>query len=441
MKEEAQQWLKENRSDVVLVEDGWGGGCNAKSRFRCVSCGHVWSTHFYCIKKGSGCPQCANRQLSLQRSGSLEQAVVFLEKNKKDIDILSWGGGNKKRSTYKCRICGYVWESTFRSFVNGSGCPNCANIAISKKKSMTEEEAVNWLVSRNVPISILKWGGGSNKKSRVKCSCCGYEWGALFANIKRGRRCPVCSKKELAEKLATTVEDATLWLQQHGRHMEIIRWGGTAISSSEFRCLLCGRVWKSTFMSIKRSKKGCVCGRRYSESDAVSKLEETNSTIHLIEWGGMASKESMFRCSICGHVWKKRLSSVLYGCGCPACNRNGKRYVIDNNGFDSSWEAISFLYHQYRGDSVIRPVFGDKTYSYCYLIGSRLHRAYPDLIVNEKIIEIKPENGGRYDDERERTEAKKIAHPDILWYNEKDIEKQKKWLIARGIDVEAYRVL
>lgn len=104
---------------------------NAKTKVfvRHESCGYEWWTNPSTLRKGHGCPKCAN---NLKKSTNDFQLEI------KDYEILGEYGGNKEKIRVKHRACGYEWKTRPNDLLSGYGCPRCAHINSKAEKQMAD---------------------------------------------------------------------------------------------------------------------------------------------------------------------------------------------------------------------------------------------------------------------------------------------------------------
>ena len=174
---------------------------------------HYQSTVFRRVKRGAGCPYCANSRVYVgyndlatkrpdvaaewdyERNGELTPQWVMVTTNKK-----AW---------WRCKKCGHCWEALISNRGRGSGCPNCRY-----KKSVTTRHnnnlKNNGSFADNYPDLLKDWdyeknnktvyptdvSFGSNLRVYWKCHVCGHEWRSSINNRARGARCRKCSYKE-----------------------------------------------------------------------------------------------------------------------------------------------------------------------------------------------------------------------------------------------------
>ena len=104
-------------------------GSNKKVWWVCQN-GHEWEAVISSRNRGNGCPYCSGRKLL---SGMNDLATVYpliAEEwnHEKNGDLLpsQITSRNNKKVWWKCRECGYEWETRIVHRANGHGCPVCS---------------------------------------------------------------------------------------------------------------------------------------------------------------------------------------------------------------------------------------------------------------------------------------------------------------------------
>ena len=129
-----------------------------------------------------------------------------------------------------CNICGNDWKSTvYNNFVNGKGCPKCANNA-----KLSENEASDTIreiaASKNVMFhnfcdrdgNKINYNGTNNTYLNLECKICGNIWTTTtYASFKRDKYgCPRCHTSYLEEDIFKLL-DANLEVEfQYNRYYD-----------------------------------------------------------------------------------------------------------------------------------------------------------------------------------------------------------------------------
>ena len=112
-----------------------------KVKFKCSVCNYEWEAipDTLLNNKNPGCPKCANRVPVTEK-----EFIERLERVNNRIEYQGGFNGMLKKIPFKCKACGYEWESTPSAIVNQyKGCPRCMS-------SHGEIRVINYLESRKV---------------------------------------------------------------------------------------------------------------------------------------------------------------------------------------------------------------------------------------------------------------------------------------------------
>lgn len=151
------------------------------------------------------------------------------------IQVLGTYVNNKTHIRVVCQICGHEWSPTPDSLQQGKGCPSC-----SGKLKRTQEQFVGELAERNPNVEVLGEYKSSDKKVRVRCRKCSYEWEARAIDLLNGSGCRKC-----AGTLKKTTEQFIDELSTKNPRIEVL---GEYVSSKtpvKVRCSGCGKVWEA----------------------------------------------------------------------------------------------------------------------------------------------------------------------------------------------------
>lgn len=101
-------------------------------------------------------------------------------------------------------------------------------------------------------IEILGTYQNSNKRIRVKCNSCGYEWFAVPANLLAGDGCKKCGTKVTHGKF---IKEHSLFVEQMRQvnpEIEILGTYTGRHNPIKARCRICGFVWEPIASSLLR---------------------------------------------------------------------------------------------------------------------------------------------------------------------------------------------
>lgn len=126
---------------------------NTKVLCRCKVCNNEWMGRPAELKRGAGCPKCADRRLTH------EEQVAAIAKVNPNIKVLEKIVKDKTKVSCRCRVCGYKWSAAPCNLKCGRGCPKCAGVL-----KLTHDERVAIIAKVNNDIEILGTITGGQKK-------------------------------------------------------------------------------------------------------------------------------------------------------------------------------------------------------------------------------------------------------------------------------------
>ena len=196
----ASEWSERNyplKPDMVTVF------ANRKVWWRC-SKGHEWNTLISTRSGGSGCPYCSG-QLLLKGFNDFATTHPQLAQEWSDRNLpLTPDMINEKSRRnvwWKCKECGYEWQSVVYARVKGTVCPVCADRAVMEgynDLATTDAHLLSeWDYEKNKDVSPNKVSRNSMRTVWWKCSL-GHSWKAKVSERAiEGKGCKVCEKDYL----------------------------------------------------------------------------------------------------------------------------------------------------------------------------------------------------------------------------------------------------
>lgn len=158
---------------------------------QCDICGNKWQVCPRDTLSGRGCPVCGNKHKGQFKSLSHQDYIEKVLKIHNTVEVIDVYKGNKMPIKHKCLKCGYVWNTTPRSILQGSKCPKC-----SGNHSYTQEEYVQKVKEINPNIEVLDIYKGSHIKIKHKCLIDGFVWSITPTDVLSGKGCPHCKKSK-----------------------------------------------------------------------------------------------------------------------------------------------------------------------------------------------------------------------------------------------------
>ena len=118
---------------------------------------------------------------------------------KNSIDPTTIRPGSNKRVWWKCKSCGYEWETSVNNRTNNhTGCPYCnGRIVITGKNdfgTLYPQLLFEWDFEKNT-MDPYKISPGTDKKAWWICKVCRKSWYTSVGERTRGHGCPSCSKR------------------------------------------------------------------------------------------------------------------------------------------------------------------------------------------------------------------------------------------------------
>ena len=248
--------------------------------------------------------------------------------------------------TVKCKMCGYIWDTTPNTLLSGSGCPNCNKGGGGKgAERIRHDEFIKRINDMNSEIIILGEYEGSAKRIKCQCKRCNHIWNPIANGLMQGYGCPQCAKKsklkshEQFENEFRTINDSIDLLG---------RYEG-ALKPIECRCKICGYVWRPLPGNLLsgRGCPNCVNEKRKKGNEEFKmQMEEMHPDIKVLSEYVNIHTPVECECLQCGNRWSAEPNSLINrGSGCPKCSailRNKKRQkAVINITTNTRYESLA----------------------------------------------------------------------------------------------------
>ena len=177
---------KNDKNSTIILMDNYVNS-TTKLQCRCIKCGYEWMATPYSLKKGKGCPQCNHR---------VKTDVYFRQQIKEsgfEIDVLEEYKGAHSKLKCCCQKCGFVFEATAHSILQGHGCPKCSQEKVADSLRKTQEEFVKELAEIQPDILVIGEYKKNNKRIKCKCLNCNHVWSIAPQDLLAGKGCPECN--------------------------------------------------------------------------------------------------------------------------------------------------------------------------------------------------------------------------------------------------------
>ena len=152
---EFQEELKKINPNVILLSEYTNNRMHIK--VKCADCDYEWSTSPKSLLRGSNCPKCVKRMISMTSAKSDEVFRKELSVINPNVVIWSEYKNNRTHIDVSCKKCGYRWKATPNALLKSKGCPICTgNTAVSKGINDLEttkpDLAKEWMYEKNNPL-------------------------------------------------------------------------------------------------------------------------------------------------------------------------------------------------------------------------------------------------------------------------------------------------
>jgi hypothetical protein len=208
----SRYWL-DGFPDLVLQWDVDRNGSLAPSDLSAGSGRRVWwtcargSDHRWRAKpnnrtRGSGCPFCANKRVSVTNNLATlfpEIASEWHANKNGTLKPSETVASSTRVAWWQCRHdARHAWRVSVRDRTRDlTSCPFCSNDRVCESNSLLATQrwvAKEWHPKRNGLLSAGQVTAGSARRVWWQCSACGHAWRASIANrVSHASVCPACA--------------------------------------------------------------------------------------------------------------------------------------------------------------------------------------------------------------------------------------------------------
>lgn len=265
-----EEFLKEvnsaNDTTIILSEYQTR---NTSIKCKCKICGYRWETKASYLIKGHGCPKCGRLKSDQARRKTHEQFLQQLSKANPNVEALMQYELDSKKIKCKCKICGYEWESTPSSLLQGKGCKQCHFNRMRCDRLKSHKQFIEEMKFINPNITILDAYHGAASKIKCKCNIHGT-FGEITPNhLLQGKTfCKQCfTEKQIKH---TKKENYVFLSELASKNPDIIpleKYQG-AKKHIKVQCKKCGAIWKADPSYLIHGDVHCtVCSPIYSKGE------------------------------------------------------------------------------------------------------------------------------------------------------------------------------
>ena len=194
------EWSDRN---LPLTPDSITFGQNKKVWWK-GACGHEWETSVKARSNGEKCPICSGARVvtGINDLSTLkpELASEWSDKNeKKPTEVMAFANS---KAWWKCRTCGYEWNTLISTRSGGSKCPCCSGYTFIKGrndlKSTHPQIAKEWS-EKNYPLQPDEVNAKSRKNAWWQCRY-GHSWSMKINECTvLGKGCRICEQEYVSE--------------------------------------------------------------------------------------------------------------------------------------------------------------------------------------------------------------------------------------------------
>jgi hypothetical protein len=332
---------------------------------------HVWQVSVLCrTKRGTGCPFCAGKRVSVTNSLVARFPEVAVEwhptKNGslKPSDVTC---ASNKKAWWQCAVApDHQWETVIANRTSGLGCPFCAGKRVSSTNSLAicqPEFAAQWHPTKNGALRPEHVSRRSGRKVWWKCPRGkDHEWEATISSRRavKTNGCPFCrglrpsvtnSLARIAPRVAAewhptrngtlTPADVTAGGER------VVWWQCRKNPEHEWQCAIRHRTsmgLKCPFCSRRRVLPSTSLAAVYpqiakqwnAKKNAPRTPYDVAPRAMLVVWWKCPRGKD--------HEWQSRVCARTYpaSSGCPFCNH---RRVCEDNCLATRYPSVAAEWH------------------------------------------------------------------------------------------------
>lgn len=140
----------------------------------------------------------------------------------------------------------YLWEKIIKT-------------SYEESRMITTKSFVEELSSKNPTIIVHGQYNGALNPIECECSICRHKWVTTPSKLKMGKKCRICSQKEISDKQRKKPEQYALELQNINPNVEIIGTYRGALSKIKVKCKICGNIWEPIASNLLRNRHCPKC--------------------------------------------------------------------------------------------------------------------------------------------------------------------------------------
>lgn len=248
---------------------------------------------------------------------------------------------SNKKVWWKCKECGYGWQSQPNNRTRSQKCPSCIGRAITENNCLAKkcpELAEEWDYQKNGDITPYNIALRSGKKVWWKCNICGYGWECSpLGRTGRGiiTKCFNCNCLYIKNP-----ELSKEWLMERNNGISPKDVSYRSIRKVWWKCLKCGCEWLASIGEREIGERKCPdCNCLWSQNTKLAlewhPTKNGNLTPKRVTHG--SKKVVWWKCLKCDGEWKAQVQKRDRGrLSCPRCYSLGMK----NPELSKEWDVI-----------------------------------------------------------------------------------------------------
>lgn len=200
---------------------------------------------------------------------------------------------------------------------------------------------------------ITEFSASSAQVVDWKCIECNHKWSCrVYSRTHRSQGCPECRKLRQRLEFASNNPITSELLHEEWNHSEPIHlFSASSGTRVGWKCRTCQNEWKCAIAQRKNGTgSGCPkCSKKRGAETLRGKgtnnpitdtklITEWDDSEPIIKFGKHSQYEAQWKCKICSHIWRKKISSRSAGSKCPECSKPKEiQKPISNSVFVEQW--------------------------------------------------------------------------------------------------------
>lgn len=241
------------RLNGTLLPEMVSAGSNKVVWWQCHTCGRSWKAPVFVRVRGNGCPYCAGKKATEDKSLLALRPDIAAEwhptKNgtltPKDVTVFS-----HKTVWWRCSK-GHEWKAVISSR-STRGCPVCSNHkivpGINDLATTNPSLAAEWHPTRNGSVTPAMIPETTTRKFWWICPICGYSWQTRVTHRRNGAGCPVCSGRVVCpgEEFGTLHPELVAeWHPTQNADKNPMQFSSGSTFNAWWKCAKCGYEWQA----------------------------------------------------------------------------------------------------------------------------------------------------------------------------------------------------